>query len=134
MILLQLEVDPKNDEAESHDGCALEEEDPTAGFIDEDWREVGGNGLYDADDDGGDDGRDVGAGGLEDVVGVEDDGVDAAELLEEHEAEAADERHAGRLVGHHAHHAGALPGCVVHLWMQTIVIVNCELFDEDWLK
>ena len=115
MILLQFEVDTENDEAESHDGCALEKEDPTAGFVNEDGREVSRNGLYYANNDSGDDGRDVGASRLEDVVGVEDDGVDAAELLEEHEAQAADESHAGGAVGDHAHHAGALPGCVVHL-------------------
>lgn len=70
---------------------------PTS-LINEDGREIGSNGLHDSYNDGSNDGGDVGSSGLEDVVGVEDDGVDAAELLEEHEAEAADERHAGRAV------------------------------------
>lgn len=71
--------------------------------------------MDDANDDGCDDWVDVGAGGREDVVGVEDDSVDAAELLEEHEPKRADERHERSAVGHHAQHTGALPGGCVHL-------------------
>lgn len=96
-IFLHLEVDAKDDEAKTHDARTLEEQDPTTSFVDEDRREVSSNGLDDSYDDGGDDGRDVGASRLEDVVRVEDDGVDATELLEEHEAEPTDERHARSL-------------------------------------
>lgn len=112
---MHLEVDTKDDKTDSHDGAALEEEDLPAGAFDEQRRNVSGDGLDDADYDGGNSGRDVGAGGLEDVVGVEDNGVDAAELLEEHEAEGADQRLTGAAARHNAADSRSLAGRVVNL-------------------
>lgn len=102
----------------------MEEQDPAASAFDEQRADVGGDGLDDADDDGGDDGGDGGAGGLEDVVSVEDDRVDAAELLEEHQAEPAHECHARRLIGYHAEDTGALSGRVVHLGTKSYIQTN----------
>lgn len=112
---MKFEVDTKNDEAKAHDDTALEKEDASARAFDQQRRNVSGNGLDDTNDDGRDGRVDVRAGGLEDVVGVEDDGVDAAELLEEHEAQGTDESHAGCFAGHDAEDAAALARRVVHL-------------------
>jgi len=60
--------------------------------VDEEGGGEGDDDLHDADDDGGDAGREGAAGGVEDNDRVEDDGVDARELLEQHQPEADGER------------------------------------------
>lgn len=85
--------------------------------------------MDNTNDNGGYNCRDVGAGRLENVIGVEDDGVDATELLEEHETKPDDERHARTAVGQHAEDSSALTCCVIYLQFEVKRNVrNCIFF------
>ena len=109
--MLEVEVDTQDEGRDEHGEAGDEQEYAPAESVNDERAQEDGHHLDDTDDDGRDVGRYALAGALEYRAGVEDDGVDTAELLEEHEAEpddqtldgglASDSREEGDLVALH---------------------------------
>lgn len=91
--LLHAKVDAEHDQTQAHHDAGLEKQEPATSFLNEQgWGDCHYD-LHDTDDDCADGWVQSAAGRLKDALGVEDDGVDAGELLEQHERQRDDEGH-----------------------------------------